>query len=74
MSIFLKAVYRFNAIPIKIPMAFFTKIEETIYMETTRAQIAKAILSKNKTEGITLTTFKLLNYKVIKIKTVWYQF
>ena len=29
----------------------------TIYMETTRTQIAKAILSKNKTEGITLTQF-----------------
>ena len=37
-------------------------------METKGAQIAKAILRKNKTEGITLTEFKALNYKVMKIK------
>ena len=75
MSILPKAIYRFTAIPIKLPMVFFRELKQIIsqfvwkYKKTSNSQ--SNLEKEASTGGIKLPDFRLY-YKARVIKTVWY--
>ena len=76
MTILPKGIYRFYAVPIKLPMAFYKefgpKKNSKFERGHKRPQRAKAVMKKKNGAGRTRLPGFRLYYNAIVIKTVWY--
>ena len=70
-----KAVYRFNAMVIKIPAKFFTNLKRTVLnfiRKGKKPRIAKTVLYNKRTSGGNTILDFTLYYRATVLKTAWY--